>query len=55
MKGKRLFLLMAFLLIGIFMVSVGAKSIIAKPIELKVANFQPPLHKSCMIMEIMVT
>jgi len=46
MKGKRLFLLMAFLLIGMLMVSVGAKSTIAKPIELKIANFQPPLHKS---------
>ncbi|MDI6755263.1 MAG: TRAP transporter substrate-binding protein [Thermodesulfobacteriota bacterium] len=42
MKGKGLFL---FVLIGMLVV-VGANPALAAPIEIRVANFQPPLHKS---------
>lgn len=46
MRRKGLFLFVMFLLIGVFMVVLAAQPVQAKPIELKVANFQPPLHKS---------
>ena len=51
MKAKGIFLVMVFLLIGTLTVMMGAKPAIAKPIELKIANFQPPLHKSNEMLE----
>ena len=46
MKRKALFLLMVFAWIGLFIVGVSVNSTSGAPIELRVANFQPPLHKS---------
>lgn len=45
MKGKGLILAMAFVLTAVLVVG-GATPAPGKAIEIKVANFQPPLHKS---------
>jgi len=46
MERKALFIIVAFTWIGLLIVGVIGKPVLAAPIELKIANFQPPLHKS---------
>ena len=46
MKRKALSLIMAFVWIGVLIVGINAKAAMGAPIEIRVANFQPPLHKS---------
>lgn len=51
MKGRALFLFMAFVGIVVLIVGVSVKSTLGAPIELKIANFQPAAHKSNEMLE----
>ncbi len=51
MRRKALFLIMAFVWIGVLIVGINAKAAMGAPIEMRVANFQPPLHKSNEMLE----
>lgn len=50
MRKRRLFLFMLFVWVGAFM-GVNVHSALGAPVEIKVANFQPPLHKSNEMLE----
>ncbi len=46
MKRKTLFIIFSFIWIGLLILTGAGRHAIAAPIELKIANFQPTLHKS---------